>query len=172
MPTSDPPEIPDEVDSIEDVEEGFQAVRAKVEPIDDTIQTIFARLGELQEEIQRRDQRIDELEQQIERMQVASSSQKGGKIEKISDVLDYAESEATGGRYGVTLVTGEVAAAASCSRDTALRIMDEIGGSMPWAMVENPGGPKPKQLKLQTGDHDPSKMLQDVTARYGEKEAA
>jgi hypothetical protein len=43
--------------------------------------------------------------------------------------------------------------------------MDEIGSTFAWADVKNPGGPKPKELRVST-DTGLEALMADVAAAY------
>jgi len=130
------------------------AVEADVPAEDDTVQIATAAADELQH-----------LRGQLDTIDATMPQQQRGKRQKVRSILEFGVSEANGGTAGVKITSGEAAAAASCSRDTARRLMDEIGTTFAWADVKNPGGPNPKELRVST-DTGLESLMADVAAAY------
>lgn len=105
------------------------------------------------------------LRSQLDTIDATMPQQQRGKRQKVRSILKFGVSEANGGTAGVKVTSGEAAAAASCSRDTARRLMDEIGSTFAWADVKNPGGPKPKELRVTIADGLET-LMADVEAAY------
>ena len=114
--------------------------------------------------------RLDELEDDMKVANATASKNKRGKVEKAIDAIEFATSEKIHGPAGVTITSGEVAAAANCSKSRALTLMDELAGSLEWAEAETPGGPKPKQLRLTFGDREIQELVDDVLEEWGDAE--
>lgn len=163
--TDDIPD-PDDIDSIDGLRDAIEALTENVDRIDGNVTGLFARAGEFDERLGRIEERLDTLEEQVDLVDATMPQQQKGKLEKVQAILEYAIDHGSGGHAGVKVDTGEATAAAGSSRDTARRLMDEIGGSFPWADVETPGGPKPKQLKLRIRDRTPDELMSDVRAHY------
>jgi hypothetical protein len=130
------------------------AVEADVPAEADTVQIATAAADELRH-----------LRGQLDTIDATMPQQQRGKRQKVRSILEFGVSEANGVTAGVKVTSGEAAAAASCSRDTARRLMDEIGTTFEWAGVKNPGGPKPKELRL-TIENGLEALMADVAAAY------
>lgn len=122
---------------------------------------------------------LDDLQDDVERLRMDVDLLDGTvpnknqtKIERIRGIVSYAVTEATGGPAGVVIETGEATAAANSGRNTALRLMDEIGTTFRWASVENPGGPNPKQLRIATKDRTVTGLMDDVREEFTDSNAA
>lgn len=110
---------------------------------------------------------IDRLRDQVDMMDATMPDQQRTKLQKVRSILEYALEEGTRGTTGVKLVTGEVTAAAGSSRQTARRLMDEIGAAFEWAEVKTPGGPNPKELRLAVNDRAVGDLMDDVRTTWG-----
>jgi len=109
---------------------------------------------------------IARLRDQVEMVNATMPNQQRGKYEKIRAIIEFAIEEGSGGTAGVKVTTGQAAAAAGASRDTARRLMDEIAATFSWGDVEVPGGPNPKELRISTRRHDEDDLVDDVVARF------
>lgn len=109
---------------------------------------------------------LDRLRDHVDVVDATMPNQQQDKLDKIRGILSYAVEEARGGRVGVIVETGEATAAAQTSRNTALRLMDEIGTNFEWASLKNPGGPNPKQLRLAIDDQEVHDLMDDVRTHY------
>lgn len=114
---------------------------------------------------------LAQIKEDVDVVNAAIPDHQQEKLDRIRGILAYAVTEARGGPGGVKVDTGEAAAAAKTSRNTALRLMDEIGASFSWASTETPGGPNPKQLKLSIGNSGVNELMDDVRAKFGERGA-
>lgn len=160
---------------------------ASVEELWDTLGALVERHNELITRVQRADKlavkaledsrsidrdvdtlrsELEDLQQHLDIVDASMPDQQQDKLGRIRGILSYAVAEATGGPAGVIVETGEATAAAQTSRNTALRLMDEIGSNFEWASVKNPGGPNPKQLRLAIRDRDVHDLMDDVRAHY------
>lgn len=170
--SSDAPD-PEEIDSLEDVKTLFAAMQQRDDELQSNLESKY-RLAvedviELEERVETLEQenralrnRITQLEQSQEDIHATMPKQQRDKQAKVRAILEYATNEATGGQSGVKVETGEATAAAGCSRNSALRLMDEIGAKLSWAAVKNPGGPQPKELRLTIKDRDVEELMVDV----------
>lgn len=167
----DPPEdienIDDLIEYLSELAERYNDLANRVENINTNVNGLFARAGEFDDRLDRQEGRFDRLEDQVEIMDVTMPKQQKTKLQKVRNILEYALTEGTGGRAGVKIDTAEATAAAGSSRQTARRLMDEIGATMPWADVETPGGQQPKQLKLAIRDRDVEELMDDVRTQFG-----
>lgn len=146
-----------------------------IETIDDLtneLQTLQGQLKAAHKMIGKLEDRVDANEDEIEKMKndvsvtrAAVPEQSKTKVENILAVVDHAYDKRNGGRAGVKLPSGEVTAVIDGSKQTALRLMDDIAGKFDWAQTENPGGPKPKSLKIRT-DQDHQERRRGVAERY------
>lgn len=151
---------PDDIDDADDARDAYAKLLAEVQRLDNL--TVRA-LENSREAVET----ADDLEDHVSMVDASVPEQSKSKLENVQSVLEYAVTDATGGPAGVTMETGEVTAAIDGSRDTALRLMDEIGGTFSWADVENPGGPNPKKLRLQVAGRERNDLLADVADQYG-----
>ena len=158
---------PDAIESVEDLREVVDELAADLDRVDGNVNGLFARAGEFDERLAAIEDRLDALEDQVELVDATMPAQQKSKLAKVRDILQYGMTEATGGRGGVKVTTGEAAAAAGASRDTARRLMDEIGANFSWADVETPGGPNPKELRLAIRGRDLGELMDDVRGHYG-----
>lgn len=160
--------------SIQNPEELLNALRRKFNHLQDRVDDLEAenerlrsQLDAVEGEHERVLKQLDDLAEDVQIVDASVPRQQTTRVKNVVAIIDHAYEDGTGGSKGVTLDTGEVTAAIDGSRDTALRLMDDIGGAFRWAGVENPGGPKPKQLRLATKVHDRDDLLEDVTDHYG-----
>lgn len=159
---------PEKIDSVEALQDAMETIRDDVDRIDGNVNGFFSRVSGIDDRLDEIEQRLDDLEQSVTKVDASVPEQSKNKIDNVESVLDYAVNHATGGRNGVKVDTGEVGGQINGSRDTALRLMDDIGSKFQWADVDNPGGPKPKQLKLAVGGRTIDELMADVVAQYGE----
>lgn len=164
-----PDDIPDadDVESVEnllgiltDLAKENQIQRSQLSAQADAIDFLETEVEQLRED-------LESVNENVELVDATMPDQQKGKMQKIRGILEYATSDATGGPSGVTVETGEATAAAGSSRDTALRLMDDIATNFAWARVDNPGGPNPKKLKLDIRGRSVSDLMDDVQAHYG-----
>lgn len=112
-------------------------------------------------------ERVDDLEEDLDLVDETMPDQQKGKLEKIRSVLEYAKSEAHPGIRGVKVSSREVTAATGGSRCNALDLVDEIATNRDRADVENPGGPRPKQLKIRTDGDAVDALVDEVSDAFG-----
>lgn len=169
-----PIDPPESIDSPEDVQafaetmaETMNVVVREVQRLDRLTVRALEKNRETDADVEEVRDRLETVHEKIDVVDATMPKQQRGKLEKVRAILEYATSQARGGYGGVKVTTGEAAAAASCSRDTALRLIDEIGATFSWAASKNPGGPKPKQLRLSIGDQTVGDLMVDVREQYG-----
>lgn len=176
MSSDDIPD-PEEIDSLEDVKTLFAAMQQRDDELQSALEskyqwavediiTLEDRVEALQQENEALKDRVARLEQSQEDIHATMPKQQRDKQAKVRAILAYATNEATGGQSGVKVETGEATAAAGCSRNSALRLMDEIGAKLSWAKVRNPGGPQPKELRLAIKDRDVEELMTDVQEAF------
>ena len=137
--------------------------------LDDNVTTVHARINRLDDRVDDVHDRIDGLEDDLQVASATSSSKKASKIDKAMDVLEMA-SRKRGGFSGVTVDSGEVIGAASCSNSRARGLMDEMAGAIEGAETEIPGGPNPKVLRLPTADCDGEDLQEELLEQWGDGE--
>jgi len=130
-----------------------------------TLHVLDTRLDALLDRMDTLEARLEDLEQDVNATKASVPEQSKTKMDNVVSVVKHAYEKDTGGMTGTKLPSGEVTAVINGSKQTALRLMDEIAGKFGWATVENPGGPNPKQLKIKT-THDLSDRLDRVVERY------
>lgn len=159
---------PDEIETIDDLKDALAALQDDLERVDGNVNGFFARVSGIDDRLNDIENRLDRLEQSVNKVDASVPKQSKNKVDNVESVLEYAVNHATGGRGGVKVDTGEVSGQIDGSRDTALRLMDDIGSKFQWADVDNPGGPNPKQLKLATGGRTVEQLMNDVVEVYGD----
>lgn len=175
--TVDPPEDIDSLDDLvsflSDLAERHNALVREVERVDENTNGVFPRLSSIDDDLAELDNQVhavknqlDDVNGHVETVEASMPDQQKGKLEKVEAILDYAYTHASGGAAGVVVETGEATAACGASRQTALRLMDEIAGSFSWAKTQNPGGPKPKQLRVATRAHEKSELVGEVHEQF------
>lgn len=132
----------DELDSREDLEKQLRMFRGQLEAAHRRIDDLEALIDEQAETIAR-------LERDVDQTRASVPDQSRTKIENIRATIEHAYDRQTG-PSGTKLPSGEVTAVIDGSKQTALRLMDDIAGKFEWAETENPGGPNPKALKIRT----------------------
>jgi len=130
-----------------------------------TLQVLDTRLDAMLDRMDDIEARLDDLEDDVGLAKASVPEQSKTKMDNVVAIVKHAYEKDTGGRAGTKIPSGEVTAVIDGSKQTALRLMDEIGGKFGWAETENPGGPKPKQLKIKTV-HDLSDRLDRVVETY------
>jgi hypothetical protein len=93
---------------------------------------------------------------------------KQGKIQKGIAVLEFGAQKKTHGMVGVAITTGEVLAAANCSRSRAHTLMDEIAAALDEATTESPGGPNAKQLRISFPDRGLEGLVEELLEAWSE----
>jgi hypothetical protein len=171
MEEIDPPE---DIDNIGDLESYLGELAAahndlvhEVNRIDNLVVGALENSREAGDDVEALRGEVSRLRDQVELVDATMPAQQKSKLAKIRDILEFGMTEATGGRGGVKVTTGEAAAAAGASRDTARRLMDEIGANFSWAEVKTPGGPNPKELRLAIRGRDLDELMDDVRGHYG-----
>lgn len=171
----DPPDGLDSVDELEgylaDLADAHNALVREVERIDRLVVNGLNSKNDGLDELETLRGEVDRLRDQVEIVDATMAKPQQSKVQKIRATLQWAMTHGSGGPAGVVVETGQASAAASCSRKTARRLMDEIGSSFRWADVETPGGPNPKQLRLAIRDRGMDDLMDDVRAHYGGAEA-
>jgi len=150
----------------DDVPDDPEAARNLLAALKRRVNSLDDRVGDLEAENERLREELREVREEATLAQAQTPEQQQDKLANLKAILRYAVEDANGGMGGVKVETGEATAAIDGSRSTALRLMDEIGGSFAWAEVENPGGPKPKELRLATRGRDLADLLADVREEY------
>jgi len=148
----------DDVDDQEDLKQILQVLNTRLDALTDGLDGLEARVGDIES-------RLDDVERDVSTTQAAVPEQSKTKMDNVVEVVKHAYNKETRGRAGTTLPSGEVTAVIDGSKQTGLRLMDEIGGKFDFAHVENPGGPNPKQLKIKT-QRDLPERLDKVVDRY------
>ena len=161
----------DDLDNAEDLKAVLRVMQERISDIEGQVSALKQSRPILVDRLDDLEGQLQDIGGHVELVDASLSSPQKGKIEKVMGVLDYIERDASGGRGGVTVTTGEVAAASGGSRDTALRLMDELAARFEWADVDNPGGPKPKRLKVNTVATPADERRAEVRAHYAEGEA-
>ena len=164
-----------DLESLEDLQTALDALNTEVERIDEletllesNFTGVFSRIGEFDDRLTVIEDRLDELEDGVKVATATSSRNKQGKIQKGIDVLEFAATEKHHGTAGVAVTTGEVLAAASCSRSRAQTLMDEIAAALDGAATETPGGPNAKQLRIRFNDRDVKTLIDELLEEWGD----
>jgi predicted nuclease with TOPRIM domain len=164
-----------EIETLEDLERAIEALREDVDRIDEfeellesNITGVFTKLSNLDERLETMEDRLDDLEEEVKLASAMSSKNKQGKIQKGIDVLEFGAKKKTRGMKGVAITTGEVLAAASCSRSRAQSLMDEIAGALDQATTESPGGPHAKQLRVSFQNNELENLIDELLEEWGE----
>ena len=164
-----------ELDSLEDLEAALNELRSEVDRVDEletllesNFTGVFSRIGEFDDRLAVIQDRLDELEDGVKVATATSSRNKHSKIQKGINVLEFAATEKHHGTAGVAVTTGEVLAAASCSRSRAQTLMDEIAAALDGARTETPGGPNAKQLRIRFNDRDVETLIDELLEEWGE----
>jgi predicted nuclease with TOPRIM domain len=163
------------LDTIEDLESALEELREDVDRIDkleELLETnltgVFTRISEFDDRLETIEDRLNDLEGDVKRASATSSKNKQGKIQKGIDVLEFGAKKKTHGVKGVAITTGEVLAAASCSRSRAQSLMDEIAVALDEATTESSSGPKAKQLRISFQDQDVECLIDELLEEWGE----
>lgn len=150
------------------LQERLRDVEARVRDLQETRGNLFEKIEANAAAINELEDQIDDLNGHVEVVDATIDTPRKGKIGNIHSVIDHAHEKGARGMEGTMLKTGEVHAAISGSRNTALRLIDEIAGTFEWADAENPGGQKQKRLKLTLGQPVES-LKADVTDHYANR---
>lgn len=166
-------EWPEEIEDIDHLhtlqsrrDDRLNRLLAEVQRLDKLVIDAQERSREANEDLERVDEDLGRVHECVDVIEATMPNQQQEKFGKIRDIISYGISEGTGGRRGVKINTGEATAASGASRNTALRLMDEIGANFEWASVENQGGPHPKQLKIATNEWGADAIMDDLRAHY------
>ena len=164
-----------QIESREDLEDALDALREEVDRVDEfeellksNLNGAFTRISDFDDRLTRIEHRLDELEDEVKVASATTSDNKRGKLKKAIDIIHFAADGKRHGPSGVAVDTGEVTAAANCSRSRALTLMDEIAGCQEWATTESPGGPKPKQIRIRFDGRDVDALVDDLVDEWGE----
>lgn len=149
-----------DIDDQDDLIQALQILNSRLDGIANNVDRLEDELHNLAGE-------VDDLDKDVTRTNAAVPEQSKTKLDNVVSIVKHAYDKDTGGTMGTKLPSGEVTAVISGSKQTGLRLMDEIGGKFAWADVENPGGPKPKQLKIKTAV-DVDERIDEVVERYSE----
>lgn len=136
--------------------------------MESNITGVFAKINNLSERLEMMEIRLDDLEEEVKLASATSSKNKQGKIQKGIDVLEFGAEKKIHGMAGVAITTGEVLAAASCSRSRAQSLMGEIAGSLDEAKTESSGGPNAKQLRIRFQDQDLDDLVGKLLDEWGQ----
>lgn len=147
----------DEIQTIEDLQHELKTLQGQ-------LQAAHKRIDKLESQIDENAEAVDRLENDVTVTKASVPQQSKGKIENVMSVIEHAYDKRNGGRSGVKLPSGEVTAVIDGSKQTALRLIDEIGGKFDWAKAENPGGPNPKVLKVKL--NQPLEERKERVARH------
>jgi len=163
---------PDDITDIADLEAYLGELAAahndlvrEVNRLDNLVVRALENSREAGEDVADLQGEVDRLRDQVEMVDATMPDQQKGKYEKMLAIVRAALDDGSQGPSGVKITTGHAATAAGSSRDTARRLMDEIGASFPWAECEAPGGPKPKELRISTRRHDEDDLVDDISAK-------
>jgi len=160
-------------DVVDELQEENAELRERVDQleqlVEDNLTGAFSRIASIDDRVDDVHDRIDALEDDLAIASATSSSKKASKIDKAMAVLEMA-SRKPSGIAGVTVDTGEVLAAASCSNSRARGLMDEMAGAIEGAETEIPGGPNPKVLRLPTADCDGEDLQEELLEQWGDGE--
>lgn len=164
-----------EIETLEDLERAIEALREDVDRIDEfeellesSITGVFTKLSNLDDRLASMESRLDDLEEEVKLASATSSKNKRGKIQKGIAVLEFGAEKKTHGIVGVAITTGEVLAAANCSRSSAQSLMDEIAGALDGAKTESTGGHNAKQLRIRFQDDELDDLVEKLLDRWGE----
>jgi len=160
-------------DVVDELQEENAELRERVDQleqlVEDNLTGAFSRIASIDDRVDDVHDRIDGLEDDLQVASATSSSKKASKIDKAMDVLEMA-SRKRGGFSGVTVDSGEVIGAASCSNSRARGLMDEMAGAIEGAETEIPGGPYPKVLRLPIADRDVEELQEEILEQWGNGE--
>lgn len=134
---------PEQIEAKDDLQEMLKTLQGQ-------LQAAHRRMDDIEATVESNAARLNDLEGEVNVTKASVPAQSRGKIENVLAVVEHAYERQNGGVAGVKLPSGEVTAVIDGSKQTALRLMDEIAGKFSWATVDNPGGPNPKALKLKT----------------------
>lgn len=170
MKRVDPPEEIADLDEllevIHDLAEAHNELADEVERIDTNANGLANRVRALGGQVDKLEEHVADVDDRVELVDATMPDQQKNKLERVEAILQYAYEHAEGGMGGVKVTTGEATAAASSSRSTARRAMDFIGSAFPWAETHTPGGPKPKELRIDT-DASLQDRLADARDHFG-----
>jgi len=163
------------LETLEDLESALEDLREDVDRIDEleelletNLTGVFTRISALDDRLDSIENRLDDLEEEVKRAGATASKNKQGKIQKGIDVLEFGATKKTHGMAGVAITTGEVLAAANCSRSRAQTLMDEIAAALDGATTESPGGPNAKQLRISFQDRELDGLVDELLEEWGE----
>jgi len=160
-------------DVVDELQEENAELRERVDQleqlVEDNLTGAFSRIASIDDRVDDVHERIDGLEDDLQVASATSSSKKASKIDKAMDVLEMA-SRKRAGFSGVTVDSGEVLGAASCSNSRARDLMDEMAGAIEGAETEIPGGPYPKVLRLPIADRDVEELQEEILEQWGDGE--
>lgn len=122
--------------------------------------------GPIRDEIEDLRETVKDLERRLDETNADVSGQQREKIDRIEDLVEHAVEHGRGGPGGVTVETPAATAVCGRSKETALSYMNELGAVFEWADTKSPGGPKPKQLRINTANHTLDELLEDVRDHY------
>jgi len=147
-----------DLESVDDVAKHIRSLRNQ-------IAGAHERIGQLEETIEDQQETIDRLNSEVSVTKASVPTQSKNKLENVLAVIKHAYDKKNGGRAGVKMDSGEVTAVIDGSKQTALRLIDDIAEKCDFAQSENPGGPKPKVLKIRM-DESPEDRRERVAEIY------
>jgi len=140
-------------------------LEAELERISENQTGIFNQISTIHDRLDKLEQTVEQMQQDVSVTKASVPEQSKTKMDNVVGIVQHAYDKDTGGHMGTKLPSGEVTAVIDGSKQTALRLMDEIAGKFSWADVENPGGPNPKELKIKTA-RDVKKRINGVVEKY------
>lgn len=153
------------IDVLRVMQNQLQDAEARVRDLQETRSNLYNQIEDNTAKIERLEARIEDLGGHIEVVDASIDTPRKGKVENVLAVIEHAHERGTRGMKGTMLKTGEVHAAISGSRTTALRLIDEIAATFEWAQAENPGGQRQKRLKLEFNRYIDA-LKTDVASHY------
>lgn len=146
---------------IADVDE----LKAELDRMNGNINGLANKINDLSDRLDTVESRIDKVENDVTVTKASVPDQSKNKLDNVMSVVEYAYDKKNGGRAGVKIKSGEITAVIDGSKQTGLRILDEIGGKFQWATAEKPGGPNENYLKVRI-DKPLQQRKQEVADRY------
>lgn len=152
----------DDIDAITDIE----ALKEKLKTFRGQLQAAHSRMDTLEKAVEANATTIDDIETDVSMTQASVPEQSKTKLDNVLSVVEYAYEKKNGGKQvGVKVKSGEITAVIDGSKQTGLRLLDDIGGKFQWAEAEKPGGPRENCLKVRLDEPMPDRK-EHVIERY------
>lgn len=171
--TVDPPEDIQDIDDLtgflEELTTAHNELAEEVASNQSNFDAFGKRLGTINDAVDSLQDDVERVNGTVETVEATMPNQQQEKLDRICGILEYAFDKSNTGPSGVKVTSNEAKAASNASKQTALRLIDEIAANFDWAESENPGGPKPKVLRVQTKGQAVEAVKAEARSHYVEQ---